>query len=254
MIDLGEALWLNITRIERLIAAEKLSPFTLQITPMDSSESFICACGFFARAETDNMCYRCYHRKLRTAKTTPMSKDVLKSSKIEESVAEEPNAQRVPKKSSITETKTRLEDVLQDLKTFVTAEESDTKSYRNVIIDDATSWVEGVLQNWTIADTSEESKTRTVIVVDAVEPTSDNEIVVGVVETTPPPDVRQERCDVCKKRLSLTSIECRCKHKFCDTHRYSEEHTCSYDYKTEGRKALAKRLKRIVAKKIQRID
>jgi len=202
--------------------------------------------------------------------------DVLlkKSSKIEDKTTvatEEPK--RDPKQPSIGETKSktpRLEDVL---KAFVTGkkESADTKSHRgNVIIDDATSWVEGALHNCTLADTkSEEPRPRNVIVVDVVSnpsttpADSDNEVVVEVVRPTPPPpppadDVvvaqHQERCGVCKKRLLLTSIECRCKHRFCDLHRYPEEHSCAYDYKAEGRKALAKQLKRIVADKIQRIQ
>ena len=227
---------------------------------MDPPESFICACGFFARAETDNMCYRCYHKKLQTAKTTALLADVLKSLEIEETVSEESNTQTGKKGSLITRTKTRLEDVLHNLKNCVTAEGSDTKSFRNVIIDDATAWVEGVLKHWKIAETPVASKPRrTVLVVDVVgptpTPTSSDEIVVeGVKRTPPPPDAsHRDRCGVCKKRLSLTSIECRCKHKFCDLHRYPEDHTCAYDYKSEGRKALAKQLKRTVADKIRRI-
>ena len=224
---------------------------------MDPPESFICACGFFARAETDNMCYRCYHKKLQTAKTTALLADVLKSLEIEETVSEESNTQTGKKGSLITRTKTRLENVLHNLKNCVTAEGSDTKSFRNVIIDDATAWVEGVLKNWKIAETPVASKPRTVLVVDVVRPTptSSDEIVVDVVKRTPPPDAsHRERCGVCQKSLPLTSIECRCKHKFCDLHRYPEDHTCAYDYKSEGRKALAKQLECIVADKIRRID
>ena len=254
---------------------------------MDSSESFICACGFFARAETDNMCYRCYQQKLRSAKKTPAAmstkeEDVLiKSSKIDESVAEEqpPNTQTDPNEPLIGETKStpRLEDdvVAQDLKAFVTGgeESSGTKRRRhhlsrNVIIDDASFWVKGILQNWRIVDPSEEPRPNAVLVEFITKPTRDyrdDEVVAfEVLRPTPPPPppspdvddvVRREerRCGVCKKRLLLTSIECRCKHKFCAIHRYPEEHACTYDYKSEGRKALAKKLPKIVADKIKRI-
>jgi len=43
-----------------------------------------------------------------------------------------------------------------------------------------------------------------------------------------------KRCEAegCKKKLSLVhlSIKCKCNKCFCDVHRFSESHNCSFDY------------------------
>ncbi|XP_062513807.1 AN1-type zinc finger protein 4-like [Corticium candelabrum] len=47
------------------------------------------------------------------------------------------------------------------------------------------------------------------------------------------------RCSVCQKKTGLaTSFECRCGGLFCATHRYAEEHKCTFDYKATGRRLL----------------
>ena len=43
----------------------------------------------------------------------------------------------------------------------------------------------------------------------------------------------------CRKKLNITnSFSCRCEKMFCPLHRHPESHSCSFDYKTEGRKIL----------------
>ena len=51
-----------------------------------------------------------------------------------------------------------------------------------------------------------------------------------------------KRCNhlECRKRLKLTDITCRCGYKFCSSHRYSDHHNCSIDYKALGRERLDK--------------
>ncbi|CAM6119408.1 unnamed protein product [Calypogeia fissa] len=63
----------------------------------------------------------------------------------------------------------------------------------------------------------------------------------------PPPN----RCFSCKKRVGLTGFKCRCGNTFCSLHRYSDKHTCSYDYKTAGRDAIAQANPVVKAAKVQ---
>lgn len=63
----------------------------------------------------------------------------------------------------------------------------------------------------------------------------------------------KNRCGVCRKKLKLTDLECRCSARFCANHRPPEEHACTYDYKAAGRTQLTKNLEKAVADKIERI-
>lgn len=51
-----------------------------------------------------------------------------------------------------------------------------------------------------------------------------------------------KRCqkEDCKCKLTLTSFPCRCEKYFCEKHRYSADHACTYDYKAEHKKELNK--------------
>ncbi|WOL07959.1 zinc finger A20 and AN1 domain-containing stress-associated protein 6-like [Canna indica] len=61
------------------------------------------------------------------------------------------------------------------------------------------------------------------------------------------------RCLQCRKRVGLTGFKCRCGGTFCSSHRYSESHECSFDYKTAGREAIAKQNPVVKAEKIEKI-
>jgi len=59
------------------------------------------------------------------------------------------------------------------------------------------------------------------------------------------------KCGKCNKKLGLTDIRCRCGLKFCPKHRYSDQHDCSFDYKTHGRKQLEEKNPQVVGAKLQ---
>jgi len=50
----------------------------------------------------------------------------------------------------------------------------------------------------------------------------------------------------CKRKLPLTVFPCKCKLLFCDNHRYSEEHKCTYKYYEEAQDIMKKTLSTIV--------
>ncbi|CAH0516253.1 unnamed protein product [Peronospora belbahrii] len=51
----------------------------------------------------------------------------------------------------------------------------------------------------------------------------------------------QKRCWECKKKVGLTAMECRCGYVFCNSHRFEDQHPCSFDFKTADRAELARR-------------
>ena len=57
--------------------------------------------------------------------------------------------------------------------------------------------------------------------------------------------------ETCKKRLSLTDITCRCKLRFCPSHRPAEDHDCAYDYKKDAREYLSTTLQHVEKRKVE---
>jgi hypothetical protein len=58
-------------------------------------------------------------------------------------------------------------------------------------------------------------------------------------DSQPPAKKQKKKCGVCKKKLGLTGFECRCGLFYCGIHRYSDQHNCPFDYKSDGRKLIA---------------
>ncbi|XP_015876028.1 zinc finger A20 and AN1 domain-containing stress-associated protein 8-like [Ziziphus jujuba] len=62
-----------------------------------------------------------------------------------------------------------------------------------------------------------------------------------------------KRCNTCNKRVGLTGFNCRCGNLFCAVHRYSDKHSCPYDYQTAARDAIAKANPVVRAEKLGKI-
>ncbi|GAA0184184.1 hypothetical protein Leryth_008288 [Lithospermum erythrorhizon] len=61
------------------------------------------------------------------------------------------------------------------------------------------------------------------------------------------------RCATCRKRVGLTGFKCRCGVTFCGTHRYPEQHGCTFDYKVMGREEIAKANPIVKGNKLEKI-
>lgn len=62
------------------------------------------------------------------------------------------------------------------------------------------------------------------------------------------------RCTVCPRKLGLaTKFICRCGQQLCSEHRYSDRHSCSFDFRAAGRETLERENPLIEFEKIARI-
>jgi hypothetical protein len=61
------------------------------------------------------------------------------------------------------------------------------------------------------------------------------------------------RCWSCNKKVGLLGFKCRCDYVFCSMHRYSDKHTCSFDYKAMARANLQKANPVIKGAKVEKI-
>ncbi|XP_077698081.1 AN1-type zinc finger protein 5-like isoform X2 [Eretmochelys imbricata] len=72
-------------------------------------------------------------------------------------------------------------------------------------------------------------------------------------KTSEKPKLKKNRCFTCRKKIGLTGFDCRCGNLFCAIHRYSDMHSCPYDYKAEAAEKIRKENPMIVAEKIQKL-
>ncbi|XP_036771993.2 AN1-type zinc finger protein 6 isoform X1 [Manis pentadactyla] len=64
---------------------------------------------------------------------------------------------------------------------------------------------------------------------------------------------KKNRCFMCRKKVGLTGFECRCGNVYCSAHRYSDVHSCSYNYRADAAEKIRKENPVVVGEKIQKI-
>lgn len=74
-----------------------------------------------------------------------------------------------------------------------------------------------------------------------------------VAEEEEPPPQDPKRCLTCRRRVGITGFRCRCGFVFCGTHRYAEQHECSFDFKRMGKDKIAKANPIVKAEKLEKI-
>ncbi|KAF8397839.1 hypothetical protein HHK36_016764 [Tetracentron sinense] len=79
--------------------------------------------------------------------------------------------------------------------------------------------------------------------------------ITAASEPPPPPSTASQpsRCSTCRKRVGLTGFRCRCGTTFCSSHRYPEQHGCTFNFKEAGREAIAKANPVVKGEKLEKI-
>merc|ERR1712130_1035198 len=72
-------------------------------------------------------------------------------------------------------------------------------------------------------------------------------------EAKEPKKVKKNRCSSCKKKVGLTGFACRCGGMYCGIHRYSDKHSCTFDYGALGKSEIVAANPVIVAEKVAKI-
>lgn len=85
-----------------------------------------------------------------------------------------------------------------------------------------------------------------------VSSSSTNPLVVKEIKRAVPA-TQSNRCSNCRRRLGLTGFKCKCGLTFCGSHRYPENHGCTFDYKSMGKEAIAKANPVVKAEKLHKI-
>lgn len=67
------------------------------------------------------------------------------------------------------------------------------------------------------------------------------------------PKPSTNKCGQCRARLGLLTFDCRCGKTFCSSHRYADEHNCSFDYRKLGQEEIQRNNPQVIGEKIYKI-
>ncbi|XP_008788284.2 zinc finger A20 and AN1 domain-containing stress-associated protein 5 [Phoenix dactylifera] len=85
---------------------------------------------------------------------------------------------------------------------------------------------------------------------EATSPVALTSLEAAAPSQTAPVASQTGRCTACRKRVGLTGFKCRCGATYCGTHRYPEQHGCTFDFKVAGREAIARANPVVKARKL----
>lgn len=229
----------------------------------------LCAngCGFYGNPRKNGMCSVCFKDSLQRQNDSGRSSDPVSSSisSIGESVSVQLTSQHernsiLSKQNFSTPTAaTHTDEATTVSQVALTTQEvqhdgvSSTKLARNIqekaatdkLVTAGSSVEDSTLRRKRKLDeTYQPVETESASAADVSDQTSD------VPEHSKP---KKNRCFTCRKKLGLTGFGCRCGHLFCSVHRYTDIHSCSFDYKADAAEKIRKENPLVVGVKIQKI-